>query len=497
MVGGSQAADVATRDAEPRRERAASGATQGLMADVARLQRTLGNRAVARASVIDAYGDAARGPGGEVPFRGEMERSFGADFSRVRAVTGRQIQLLPLNARAATRGEEVVFGDERPDRSLVAHELTHVLQNRRAGGRTSGGVSRHGDAAEVEARAIAGGAARAGSGSATPTAEISLATLTESDKLKISMTLTERLFDDRVGGTYRLMGVTPTQIDSLRDALLAEFGRDEQDKEYIRSEVVKAAARAETLPLAPVTAAASNANAAADAAAAASAAALASLARDGHGAAAPASAAAHVASTASNSSSSAAATVAATAPSAQTARDAVLLGGARDALHGIVDFVMSGNSWIGIGTLVTAFKNLPYSRQRMHANIDRQGLPGLTSIIQAIGVQFATKKLTPAALNDALGGPEEVTVTGVGSVLDAFQDVANTAGSIAADASAGALSSGTGVGVVTAVAQSAYEAGTRSLDFGALCGQMLPYLEGDALRIVKAKGRENWGCVIL
>ena len=99
---------------------------------------------------------ATQGAAAAVPFRAEMERRYGADFSNVRAFLGRASEARQLGARGATRGEQIVFASSTPDRALVAHELTHVLQQRAAGGAATGrAVSDPGDAAEVEARRAA------------------------------------------------------------------------------------------------------------------------------------------------------------------------------------------------------------------------------------------------------------------------------------------------------------------------------------------------------
>jgi hypothetical protein len=81
-----------------------------------------------------------------------MEFSFREDFSGVKAYLGRGKSMDRLNAHAATSGEQIVFGVSSPDRRLVAHELTHVVQQRRAGGaQCSGQLSVSGDTAEREA----------------------------------------------------------------------------------------------------------------------------------------------------------------------------------------------------------------------------------------------------------------------------------------------------------------------------------------------------------
>lgn len=68
--------------------------------------------------------------------RGDMEKAFAADFSGVRVHTGASAAELNrnLNARAFTYGQDVFFNsgefspETRPGRHLLAHELTHVVQ---------------------------------------------------------------------------------------------------------------------------------------------------------------------------------------------------------------------------------------------------------------------------------------------------------------------------------------------------------------------------------
>lgn len=81
-----------------------------------------------------------RGAGRPLPssFRGAMERSFGADFGGVRVHTDARAHAVnrSLRARAFTRGQDLFFrqGQYEPGstagRELIAHELTHVVQQR-------------------------------------------------------------------------------------------------------------------------------------------------------------------------------------------------------------------------------------------------------------------------------------------------------------------------------------------------------------------------------
>jgi hypothetical protein len=122
-----------------------------------RLQRAYGNRYVSRVVELSRKG---HGEGDVTPeieadiqqarrggqaldsaARAQMEPAMGADFSEVRVHTGGQADTLNrnLNARAFTTGQDIFFkqGEYSPGsssgRELLAHELTHVVQQ--GGGR--------------------------------------------------------------------------------------------------------------------------------------------------------------------------------------------------------------------------------------------------------------------------------------------------------------------------------------------------------------------------
>jgi len=92
-----------------------------------------------------------RGGGRPLPpqVRGRMERSLGADFVSVRLHTDARADQLnqALQSRAFTTGRDIFFrrGDYNPQsqagRRLLAHELTHVVQQRAALPRTDAGAS--------------------------------------------------------------------------------------------------------------------------------------------------------------------------------------------------------------------------------------------------------------------------------------------------------------------------------------------------------------------
>gem|GEM_PF-3847788 len=82
----------------------------------------------------DATAEDSKKPGGvEVPYRSQMERLFNTSFAGVDAHLGEAAALSSLGARAAAKGESVAFASASPSLPLVAHELTHVVQQRNSG----------------------------------------------------------------------------------------------------------------------------------------------------------------------------------------------------------------------------------------------------------------------------------------------------------------------------------------------------------------------------
>ncbi|MEU3373933.1 DUF4157 domain-containing protein [Streptomyces sp. NPDC006660] len=145
------------------------------------LQRSAGNAAVAgllgsapvqRSSVHEVL----RGPGRPLDsdVRADMESRLGADFGDVRVhndVTA-QRSAAEIGARAYTSGSHVVVGRGGADRHTLAHELTHVIQQRQgpvAGTDTGEGLSVS-DPSDAFERAAEANATRALAGPA-PDAE--------------------------------------------------------------------------------------------------------------------------------------------------------------------------------------------------------------------------------------------------------------------------------------------------------------------------------------
>ncbi|MFF8616907.1 DUF4157 domain-containing protein [Streptomyces sp. NPDC015350] len=119
-----------------------------------------------------AVHDVLRSPGRPLDggTRADMEARFGADFSDVRVHddSAARASAAEVGARAYTSGSHVVIGDGGGDRHTLAHELTHVVQQRRgpvagtdngAGLRVSDPSDRFEREAEANARRVLGGPA--------------------------------------------------------------------------------------------------------------------------------------------------------------------------------------------------------------------------------------------------------------------------------------------------------------------------------------------------
>jgi Domain of unknown function (DUF4157) len=165
---------VAAEPAAPDYTRAGRSRTESW---IFQLQRTLGNRAVesllrenrgeapadSSATTRAREAEPAAMDGAQLPssVRAMMEARFGEALDDVRLHDGPAAHRLAraLGARAFTTGSDVVLGDQistsevqDPRSRLLTHELTHVLQHRRAGNRgTTDRIVPTGGAAEREA----------------------------------------------------------------------------------------------------------------------------------------------------------------------------------------------------------------------------------------------------------------------------------------------------------------------------------------------------------
>ncbi|MGH8526330.1 MAG: DUF4157 domain-containing protein, partial [Gammaproteobacteria bacterium] len=109
-----------------------------------RIQRFAG-QSTGQADTVPASVDQALASPGrslEPALRQDMEQRFGHDFSRVRVHSGAPAEqsARDVNAHAYTMGHDIVFGTGRfapgmhEGRRLIAHELTHVVQQSGADG---------------------------------------------------------------------------------------------------------------------------------------------------------------------------------------------------------------------------------------------------------------------------------------------------------------------------------------------------------------------------
>ncbi|WP_416977375.1 DUF4157 domain-containing protein [Streptomyces sp. T028] len=144
--------------------------------------RTAGAAPVVQRSAVH---DVLRGGGRPLDdaTRTDMESRLGADFSDVRVHTGSaaRASAAEIGARAYTSGNHVVIGDGGGDRHTLAHELTHVIQQRQGpvagtdhgnGLRVSDPSDRFEREAEANAvRALAGPAPSTGPASAHSTGQ--------------------------------------------------------------------------------------------------------------------------------------------------------------------------------------------------------------------------------------------------------------------------------------------------------------------------------------
>ncbi len=138
--------------------------------------------AVSRKTASDVADEGFSGAAHEIPHRAEMEHSFGADFSGVKAYSDGPARKASadLGAEAYAAGNQVAFNSANPDKATVAHELTHVLQHtggegvQRKSDDGAGGIDTSGEAQadQVEAAvrsgqpasSVLGGGATSGAG---------------------------------------------------------------------------------------------------------------------------------------------------------------------------------------------------------------------------------------------------------------------------------------------------------------------------------------------
>jgi hypothetical protein len=171
-------ADRYEREADRLADRLHAGRSSEGAAEVTRIVLPAMSAMPADVAAVTADGGAPL----PAAFRQEMEQGFGHNFSHVRVHTGARAEASAAlrQAQAYTVGSHIVFGPGRfapasdTGRHLVAHELTHVLQQRSMPlalqrQPVDAGAGSADDAGQVDASADGGLAAGSGSaGSASP-----------------------------------------------------------------------------------------------------------------------------------------------------------------------------------------------------------------------------------------------------------------------------------------------------------------------------------------
>jgi hypothetical protein len=142
--------DDLARSLRPREPQQQPATARGGTAHLLALQRSAGNCAatrvlasIQRSSAEQEDASVQRGTAHQVlqsagqpldePLRREMEDRLGHDFSDVRIHTDpvAQRSAAELGAHAYTSGTHVILTDGGRDKHTLAHELTHVIQQRR------------------------------------------------------------------------------------------------------------------------------------------------------------------------------------------------------------------------------------------------------------------------------------------------------------------------------------------------------------------------------
>jgi len=168
------------------------------------------------------------------PVRSLMEPLFHSDFGGVRIHTGDRAAAAAdkVRARAFTLGEEIVFGpgEYRPDtvagRSLLAHELTHVVQQTGSASSAAGTVQR---AVQEEAPVAEGPAP-------TPSAEAAPAAAGEERAAATQAYVVEDSVAEALPGQMRkseFLDILQTSVCAAADESMAGTGQTSADCPWI------------------------------------------------------------------------------------------------------------------------------------------------------------------------------------------------------------------------------------------------------------------------
>ncbi len=169
---GEQLARAGEQGAEPEHGAHEASAEHGARGEGGKREAAGGKRGEAedpQASAVATAEDGFRGAPSDLPYRAELEKSFGVSFAGVKAYTDEHARRATarLGAKAYAVGNRIAFAMPGPSKALVAHELTHVLQHTgRAPSKPAGGggdgidVSGEAEAERVEAAVGAHGSAQ-------------------------------------------------------------------------------------------------------------------------------------------------------------------------------------------------------------------------------------------------------------------------------------------------------------------------------------------------
>lgn len=218
----------------------AGGATGGPTGDM--IGAALGgggagfDRAVQDAAPVrpqEVAGSGFQGGGHEIPYRAELEQSFGADFSSVRAHTDEHAQTASksLGAHAYAQGDQIAFASANPDKALVAHELTHVLQQSASPALKSaeGGIETGGESeADAVQDAVAAGRPAASALQGVRANGKSLA-LSADPKYAMGMTFSregfEKSYEYKLGGKAMSWPTPVPGLNVIVDPAVKVFGK--------------------------------------------------------------------------------------------------------------------------------------------------------------------------------------------------------------------------------------------------------------------------------
>lgn len=192
------------------------------------------------ATIHEHAAQGIQGAGSRLPYHENIQAAFGShDLSGVRAHLGPRAQAAShaIRAKAYTTGNHVAFATHSPTLHTVAHEATHVLQQR-AGVSLKDGVGENGDAYERQADAVADAVVNKGSAESllgTPAhGETPASPVTQHSAMAVQrVTIGE--WNDSVGKTAIGDTTVDRMISSLpiRKALLAKNGKGVTPKDAI------------------------------------------------------------------------------------------------------------------------------------------------------------------------------------------------------------------------------------------------------------------------